>query len=123
MVGLNKIMIIGNVGKDPEMRFLESGTAVTNFSVAVNYKYGESESTEWFKIVTWQKLAETCNQYVSKGQMVYVEGRLQSTSWEGEDGEARHQNEIVANSVVFLSKKEESNEETSSELEPDDIPF
>ena len=107
---MNKMIVIGNLGGDPEMRYTPNGQAVTNFSVATNYKYtaadGERrEETEWFRISAWGRLAETCNQYLSKGKKVYVEGRLKSSPWIGNDGEPRSGNEIVANDVRFLDRR------------------
>ena len=89
---LNKVMVIGNLGADPEMRYTANGSAVTNFNVATNREYttGDGErrqETEWFRVVTWNRLAEICSQYLSKGRQVYVEGRLQTRSWEGQDGQ------------------------------------
>ncbi len=106
---LNKMLVIGNVGRDPEMRYTPSGSAVTSFSLAVNRRYtppnGEpQEETEWFDITAWNRLAETCNNYVTRGMKVYVEGRLRSRSWVGQDGQTRFRNEIVANTVTFLNR-------------------
>ena len=105
---LNKMLVIGNVGRDPEMRYTPNGSAVTSFSLAVNRRYtpqgGEpQEETEWFDVTAWSRLAETCNNYVVRGMKVYVEGRLRSRSWVGQDGQTRFRNEIVANTVTFLS--------------------
>ncbi len=105
--GLNKIMIIGNVATDPEMRYTPNGNPVTSFRMATNRAYTTSdgerhEETEWFTIVAWNRLAEQCNQYLSKGRRTYVEGRLHSNTWEGQDGQTRFNNEIIANQVVFL---------------------
>src|SRR5215211_2877555 len=99
---LNKVMVIGNLGRDPEMRFTPDGTPVTQFSVAVNRvssnPAGERrEETDWFRVVAWRKLAETCNQYLGKGQRVYVEGRLQIRQWQGQDCQPRYSTEIIAN--------------------------
>lgn len=110
MRDLNKVMVIGNLGKDPEMRFTASGTPVTSFSLAVNRSYsrpdGERhEETEWFNIVAWNKLAETCNQHLGKGRRVYIEGRLQTRSWEGQDGQTHYRTEIIANDVIFLDRR------------------
>ena len=109
---LNKMLLIGNVGRDPEMRYTPSGSAVTSFSLAVNRRYtppgGEQqEETEWFDITAWNRLAETCNNYVTRGMKVYVEGRLRSRSWVGQDGQTRFRNEIVANSVTFLNRPQQ----------------
>lgn len=107
----NKIIIIGYVGSDPEMRYTPNGKAVTSFSVAANRNYtttaGERrEETEWFRVSTWERLAENCNQFVVKGMLVYVEGRLKSNQWTGDDGQQRFGNEIVASEVKFLSRAE-----------------
>ena len=106
---LNKMLVIGNVGRDPEMRYTPNGSAVTSFSLAVNRYYtpagGErQEETEWFDVTAWNRLAETCNNYVTRGMKVYVEGRLRSRSWVGQDGQTRFRNEIVANTVTFLNR-------------------
>jgi single-strand DNA-binding protein len=108
-VGLNKILIIGNLGTDPEMRYTPNGNPVTSFNVATNRNYTTSqgekrEETEWFRVVTWNQLAEQCNQYLTKGRKVYVEGRLKSDTWTGNDGQVRFTNEISANQVVFLDR-------------------
>ena len=107
MVGLNKVMIIGNLGTDPEMRYTPNGNPVTSFRMATSRNYtsadGERhEETEWFTIVAWNQLAEQCNQYLNKGRRAYVEGRLRSRSWEGSDGQTRFRNEIISNRVLFL---------------------
>ena len=106
-MSLNKIMVIGNVGRDPDMRYTPSGNAVTSFTLATNRRYttasGEQrEETEWFRVTAWNRLAEQCNQYVTKGRRVYAEGRLRSDTWTGNDGQTRFTNEIIANQVVFL---------------------
>jgi len=105
---LNKVLIIGNVGADPEMRYTPSGAPVTSFTVATNRRYTTSEGEqrdEWFRINAWNRLAETCNQFVNKGMKVYVEGRLTSRPWIGNDGEPRAGNEITANEVKFLDSR------------------
>ncbi len=109
MAGLNKIMVIGNVGTDPEMRYTPSGSPVTSFRLATNRRYntqdGERrEETEWFTIVAWSQLAEQVNQYLSKGRRAYVEGRLHSHSYQGNDGQTRFTNEIIADRVLFLDR-------------------
>jgi len=125
-------MIIGNVGTEPEMRFTPNGNPVTSFSVATNRVYttpeGERrEETEWFNVVTWSRLAENCNQFLTKGQRVYAEGRLRTRTWESQDGQKHSRTEIIANRVIFLDRRataplpEERVEE--AELEPEDIPF
>ena len=108
MAGLNKVILIGNVGKDPEMRYTANGKAVTSFSLAVNRNVsggadGERrEETDWFDIVAWERLAELCSQFLQKGRQTYVEGRLQTRSWEGQDGQKRYRTEVVASTVLFL---------------------
>ena len=135
MASLNKVMIIGNLGSDPEMRFTPNGNPVTSFRVATNRMYttaeGERrEETEWFTVVAWNRLAEQCNQFLTKGRLVYVEGRLRTHTWESQDGQKHSRSEIVANRVIFLDRQalaplpEERVEEAGiGELEPEDIPF
>ncbi len=135
MVSVNKMIVIGNLGSEPEMRFTPNGRPVTSFSVATNRVYttpeGErKEETEWFTVVTWSKLAEQCNQFLTKGRLVYVEGRLQTHTWESQDGQKHYRNEIVANIVRFLDRRavaalpeEKAGEGGADELEPEDIPF
>ena len=106
-MSLNKILVIGNVGTDPDMRYTPNGSPVTSFRLATNRRYTTStgeqrEETEWFTIKAWNQLAEQCNQYVTKGMRVYAEGRLQSNTWTGNDGQARFSNEISAFQVLFL---------------------
>ena len=105
----NKITIIGNLGSDPEMRYMPSGDPVTSFSVATNRRYrnrdGQTvDETEWFRVNAWGRLAETTNQYLEKGSLVYVEGRLSSRSWVGQDGQTRFSNEIRAQELKFLPR-------------------
>ncbi len=137
MVSVNRMTIIGNLGSEPEMRYTPSGRPVTSFRVATNWRYTTSEGerkeeTEWFTVVAWGRLAEQCNQFLTKGRLVYVEGRLRMRSWEGQDGQRRSRNEIVADRVKFLDrqgtaqsaeKAAEGEESETGELEPDDIPF
>jgi single-strand DNA-binding protein len=130
MAYLNKVMVIGNVGRDPEMRFTPNGRAVTSFPLATNRIYttadGEQrKETEWFDITTWAKQAESCNQFLTKGQRVYVEGRLRSRSWEGQDGRTRFRLEIIADRVIFLDRRGAGSAELGSEaeIEPDELPF
>lgn len=109
MAGLNKVMIIGNVGTDPEMRYTADGNALTSFRVATNFNYtspdGERhEETEWFSVVAWRKLAEQCSQYLQKGRRVYVEGRLRTRSWDTPDGQRRFRTEVIASRVLFLDR-------------------
>jgi single-strand DNA-binding protein len=107
MGSLNKAQLIGNLGSDPELRYTTSGKPVCNFSVATNESWTDrngnrQEATEWHKIVTWDKLAENCAQYLSKGRQVYVEGKLQTRKWEDKSGNAQYTTEIVARTVTFL---------------------
>ena len=136
---LNKCMIIGNVGRDPEMRYTPQGTAVTSFSVAVSRSWsprdgGEArEETDWFRVTAWNKLAEICNQYLTKGQRVYIEGRVSMRSWDGNDGQKHASLELNASDLMMLSPKGEmaavgagvGRDEAfgSADVEPDDIPF
>jgi len=148
--------IIGNLGNEPEMRYTPAGRPVTSFRVATNWRYTTSEGerkeeTEWFSIVAWNKLAEQCNQFLTKARLVYIEGRLRMHSWEGQDGQTRFRNEIVADRVKFLDRqaagarpeekveegeqreqrqqreegeqREERQPGEAAEFGPDDIPF
>ncbi len=126
--GLNKVMIIGHLGRDPEMRYTPSGRPVTTFSVATNRSWTTSDGerktdTEWFNVVAWNKLAEICNQYLVKGQQVYIEGRLQSRRWEDANGTKHTSVEVVANEMIMLGDRRP--EEDISEDEPveDEFPF
>lgn len=109
-MSLNKAMIIGNLGRDPEMRYTPSGQAVTQFTVAVNRNYkgqnGEwQEETEWFRVVVWGQQAERAAEYLRKGNKVYIEGRLQTRQWEDKDGQKRYTTELVANQVTNLERR------------------
>jgi single-strand DNA-binding protein len=109
---LNRVMLIGRLGRDPEMRYTSSGTPVTSFSLATDEFWkdqnGERQRrTEWHNIVVWSKLAETCNQYLSKGKLVYIEGRLQTREWDDRDGNKRKTTEIVASEMKMLERKQD----------------
>ena len=128
MASLNKIILIGNVGSDPEMRYTPNGKAVTSFRMATNRRYttssGENrEETEWFRVNVWGRQAESCNQFLSKGKRVYVEGRLRSQNWEGQDGQMRTSLEVSANRVIFLDRAAPASLPEEGELEPEDLPF
>ncbi len=141
MPSLNKVTIIGNVGNEPEMRFTPNGKPVTSFSVATNWVYttpeGErKQETEWFNVVAWNKLAEQCNQFLTKGRLVYVEGRLRTRTWESQDSQKHYRTEVIANRVTFLDRQasaplpeegahveEGAHEAEAGESESDDIPF
>ena len=134
--GLNKVMIIGHLGRDPEMRYTPSHRAVTNFNVAASrsWKTADGErhnETEWFNVVAWGSLAEICHEYLSKGQQVYIEGRLQTRKWEDDEGNKRSTVEIHAKEMIMLgrNKKKESSgdeddlEDDYLEDEEDEFPF
>lgn len=140
---INKVILIGRLGKDPEMRFTPNGKAVTNFTMATseiwNDQNGEKqERTEWHRVVTWGKLAENCAKLLSKGKQVYVEGRLQTRSWDDKDGNKKYTTEIIANNMQILSPMDSQgsrshdasgdpgfnpDESMPSSPEFDDIPF
>lgn len=109
-MSLNKAMIIGNLGRDPEMRYTPSGQAVTQFTVAVNRNFkgqdGEwQEETEWFRVVAWGPTGERAAEYLRKGNKVYVEGRLQTRQWEGQDGQKRYTTELIADRIQNLERR------------------
>ncbi len=128
--GLNKVMIIGNLGRDPEMRYTPSGRPVTTFSVATSRTWNTSEGekhveTEWFNVVAWSNLAEICKQYLTKGQQVYIEGRLQTRHWDDQEGNKHTSVEIVANEMIILGERREAGE-TGAEPEStqeEEFPF
>lgn len=141
---LNKVILIGNLGRDPDVKFTDSGRAVCNFSVATNEKWkdregNQQERTEWHKIVAWGKLAEICGEYLSKGKMVYIEGSIQSRKWEDRDGAERTTYEIKAWSMIMLGGRSDSDsqgdnqggDDSSNDSPPpppdygpeDDVPF
>jgi len=130
--GLNKIQIIGNLGRDPEMRYTPSGRPVTTFPVAVSRSWntpdGERHTeTEWFNIVAWGNLAERCKQYLLKGRRVYIEGRLKTRRWEDKEGVSRVSLEIFAEDMIMLddrrAEKASTPEEEISASEEDEFPF
>ncbi|MGA2263196.1 MAG: single-stranded DNA-binding protein [Acidobacteriota bacterium] len=133
---LNKVQLIGRLGKDPEVKYTQGGDPVANFSLATSEtwkKDGEKkEKTEWHNIVAWKKLADLAKQYLSKGRLVYVEGKLQTRKWDDKDGNERRTTEIVASNIVFLESNGKSQQHsdpdpgpgcTSDEITDDDIPF
>ncbi|MBC8331784.1 MAG: single-stranded DNA-binding protein [Anaerolineae bacterium] len=126
--GLNKVMIIGHLGRDPEMRYTPSGRPVTTFSVATNRSWSTADGerrtdTEWFNVVAWNKLAEICNQYLTKGQQVYIEGRLQTRRWEDSNGTRHTSVEVVANEMTILGDRRGSDEIDDDEPIEDEFPF
>ena len=140
MAGVNKVILVGRLGKDPEVRYTPSGAAVANFSIATSEEWkdkntGEKqERTEWHRIVAWRRLGEICGEYLHKGSQIYIEGRLQTRDWEDRDGNKRYTTEVVAQSMQMLGGstgkqgRAESTEESFPVEEPisvpdDDIPF
>jgi len=123
--GLNKVMVIGHLGRDPEMRYTPSGRPVTTFTVAVSRSWNTADGerrteTEWFNIVSWGNLAEICKQYLQKGRQVYIEGRLQTRRWEDKEGQKHTSVEVVANEMMMLGdRRDNSNQSQESELDDD----
>ena len=114
MAGVNKAIIIGNLGSDPELKYTPSGQAVANFSVATTESYNDAQGqrqdrTEWHRIVVWGKQAETCGRYLSKGRQVFIEGKIQTRQWDDRDGNKRYTTEIVARDVRFLGNRDSNN--------------
>ena len=103
---MNKVILIGNVGKDPEITYLPSGVAITKFSIATSEKYKDKETTQWHNITTWDKLAEICAEHLRKGKQVYIEGRIEYRTWE-KDGIKHNATEIVADKMQMLGGKNE----------------
>jgi single-strand DNA-binding protein len=137
---VNKVMLVGNVGQDPEVRHLDSGVAVANFSLATNETYKDKSGervtqTEWHRIVMWRGLAEVAEKYVKKGELLYVEGRLRTRSWDDKEGNKRYTTEVFADEMKMLGRKSDQSETPQSgsaaqieepESEPDekdDLPF
>lgn len=135
---LNKVMLIGRLGGDPEVRYTTSGTQVTNFTLATNERWtgadgNKQDRTEWHRIVTFGKLAEICGKYLNKGKLVYIGGRIQTRQWEDRDGNKRYTTEIVAQEMQMLSGGPQDQQDRSFESQPpgppdqsgidDDIPF
>ena len=139
MAGVNKVILIGNLGADPEIRYLTNGTTVANFRIATSEnrlnKTGEKTTiTEWHRIVAFGKLAEICRDYLSKGKQVYIEGRIRSRSWEDKDGNKRFTTEILANQMQMLGsagtaggpsgpERPEGTEPEAPPIQDDDVPF
>jgi len=134
MVGVNKVILVGNLGKDPEVRHLEGGTAVASFSIATTESYKDKagqriDQTEWHNIVVWRGLAELAEKYLKKGMTVYLEGKLRTRSWDDKDGHKRHSTEIVGDTFTILSKKENNTSTNNDDIgnigtnTGDDLPF
>lgn len=130
---VNKVILIGNLGKDPEVKYTASGTAVASLTIATNERYKDKEGnwqdkTEWHRVVAWQRLAEICGEYLKKGKTVYIEGKLQTRSWE-QNGEKKYSTEIVAQDLVLLGgwqqseAKPKTSPEVSTQFDDTDIPF
>lgn len=128
MAGVNKVILIGHLGKDPEVKTLESGVKVAAFSLATSESFKDKDgnrkdATEWHNIVLWQKLAELAEKYLTKGSQIYVEGKIQTRTWEKE-GKTNYRTEIVGQNMTFLSKSGSvSNTETPTDPNVDDLPF
>ena len=127
---LNKVMIIGRLGRDPEMRYTPSGRPVTTFSVATSRTWNTADGerrteTEWFNIVAWGNLAEICKQYLNKGQQVYIEGRLQTRHWEDAEHNKHSSTEVVANEMIMLTDRRDASSmgEAEDEIGEDEFPF
>ncbi|MDG1477718.1 MAG: single-stranded DNA-binding protein [Vicingaceae bacterium] len=113
MAGINKVILVGNLGKDPEVRYLEGGTAVANFPIATSETYKDRTSgerktnTEWHNIVVWRGLAEIAEKYLKKGSQIYLEGKLRTRQWQDKDGNNRYTTEIVADNLQMLGRKDD----------------
>ena len=129
MAGLNKVILIGNLGRDPELRYTKDGHAVANFTLATTESIpkqdgGREDRTEWHRIVAWRKLAEICGEYLSKGKQIYLEGRIQTREWEDKDGNKRWTTEIVARNMQMLGRRSEgagTGEPSGEDSGPTDI--
>ena len=129
MAGYQYTIIIGNCGRDPEMRYTQSGVAVCDFSVAVSRKWTDKntnearEKTTWFRVSAWRGLAETCNTYVRKGMQVMVTGEIEASAFVGDDGEARASLDLTARDVQFLGSREDARAPAQIGRDPSDLPF
>lgn len=117
-MSVNKVIILGRLGQDPEMKFIPNGSAVCNFSLATTESWVDKsgqkqERTEWHRVVVWGKLAELCNQYLAKGRQAFVEGKLQTRSWDDKDGNKRYTTEILASTVQFIGGATATNERSN----------
>ena len=139
MAGVNKVILVGRLGRDPEIRYTPSGSAVANFAVATSEEWKDKETgekqerTEWHRIVAWRRLGEICGEYLHKGSQVYIEGRLQTRAWEDRDGNKRYTTEVVAQTMQMLGSAgkegragmmgDRSPAEEPIDVPEDDIPF
>lgn len=121
MAGINKVILLGNLGKDPEVRYLEGGTAVANFTLATSENYKDKTSgerktiTEWHNVVLWRGLAEITEKYLKKGNQVYIEGKLRTRQWQDKDGNTRYTTEIVAENMQMIGRKDDNSSSTPSD--------
>jgi single-strand DNA-binding protein len=134
---INKVILVGRLGADPEVRYTQDGTMVTTFRLATDEQWkdksGErTQRTEWHRIVTFRKLAEICGNYLSKGRLVYIEGRLQTRAWDDKDGNKRYTTEVIASNMQMLERKGQDSDQTGnnhappftgSDIPEDDVPF
>lgn len=124
---INKAILIGNLGADPEVKYTQSGTAVANFNLAVTETWTKDgkkeEKTEWLRIVAFSRLAEICGEYLTKGSKCYIEGKIQTRQWDDKDGNKRYTTEIVAREMKMISAKGEKWEPTKPAETGDDVPF
>ena len=127
MAGINKVILVGRLGADPEVRYTNDGTAVANFNIATSYEPKEGKpKTEWHRIVAFGRLGEVCGEYLSKGKQVYIEGRLQTREWEDRDGNKKRTTEIVASTMQMLGAASDKQEAPPQENVPameDDVPL
>jgi single-strand DNA-binding protein len=125
MSGVNKVILVGNLGADPQIRYTPQGTAVANFSLATTERFtnknGERESrTEWHRIVAWGRLAEICNEYLKKGKQIYIEGRIQTRQWDDKDGNKKFTVEIIAQNMVMLGRAGDAGDVSAQEFQADE---
>lgn len=117
---INKVILVGNLGADPELRYTSGGKAVAELRLATTFGFGEKAQTEWHRVIVWEKSAEAAGKYLKKGSKVYVEGRIQQRSYDDKDGNKRYVTEIVANEVKFLDSKKDGEAESADDK---DLPF
>ncbi len=128
MRGINKVILIGNTGKDPEYKTLQDGTPVAKLAIATTENYrlknGDSQSrTEWHTIIVWRGLATFANEYIRKGSLLYVEGKLRNRQYEDKEGHKKFMTEVVANQIIMLDKKVKATEEGVEDVSNDELPF
>lgn len=130
MSSVNKVILLGRLGQDPELKYTPAGSAVCNFSLATSESYtdkagAKQDKTEWHRVVVWGKLAELCDKYLNKGSQAFIEGNLQTRSWENKEGVKQYTTEINARSVQFIGAKSDSdsNQEQTQEVDTSSIPF